>query len=285
MIKQIQIKKEKEVLSLVTGLSFSTVPAWYGATMRNLKMDLIIPKNREGHTPCPAIVWVCGGSFMVVDRSTWLPEMMRFARAGYAVASIEYRTSNEARFPAQLIDVKSAIRYLKAHAKELCIDPNHIYIMGESAGGAMASLVGVTSECREFDQGDYLEYDSTVRGVVDFYGLTDVNHVFKSSGENVPYWTLEAFLGVGYTQDMAKAASAVSYVNDNTPPFLILHGTEDIIVPLQQSQIMYDILQKHHIKSDFYVIEGATHGDDLFYQDEMTERILAFLNEIEKEVI
>ena len=117
MQKQLHVERKREVLSLITNVTFASVPCWYGASRRDLKMDLIVPKNRTNHPACPAIVWICGGAYRVVNRSVWLPEMMRFARAGYVVASIEYRTSNEAIFPAQLIDVKAAVRFLRATRK------------------------------------------------------------------------------------------------------------------------------------------------------------------------
>lgn len=146
MKSSIKIKKTKEVISLITGIAFSNVPCWYDAARRDLQMDLIVPKNRKNHAKCPAVIWICGGAYMVVNHSVWLPEMIRFARAGYVVASIEYRTSNEAQFPAQLVDVKAAVRYLKAHSEQYCIDPDRIFVMGESAGGTMACLIGATAD-------------------------------------------------------------------------------------------------------------------------------------------
>lgn len=277
MKRSLKIQVEQEVLSLLSGISFSCVPAWYDSTMRNLKMDLIIPKHKEGHSPCPAIVWVCGGAYRVVDRSVWVPEMLYFARKGYVVASIEYRTSNEAEFPAALIDGKAAVRYLKAHAKELCIDPERICIMGESAGGTMASLVGVTGDRKEFEQGDNLNVDSRVRAVVDFYGLTDLVHAPLNEGPGVPPWVLQDFLGQNYTEETAAKASAVTYVNGKTPPFMILHGEADPLVPLEQSSQLYETLEKNGIKAEMYIIEGAGHGADEFYQDEVMELVADFL--------
>lgn len=281
MKEMLKIQQKQEVLSLVTGITFANVPSWYGATRRDLRMDLIIPKQRVGHKPYPAIVWICGGAYMVVDHSVWMPEMVRFARAGYVVASIEYRTSNEAQFPAQLIDVKAAVRYLRAHASEFCIDPEHIFVMGESAGGTMACLLGTTGGMSEFDCGDNLNFSSRVQGVVDFYGLTEVNPMSCITGGAVPPWTLDAFLGLTKQEENTWLASAVNHVDRDTPPFMILHGSEDTVVPLAQSQRLYDVLQEKGIKTEFLILEDAIHGDDRFYQDEMVERILVFLEGIE----
>ena len=289
MRKQLCVERKREVLSLIPNVSFSNVPCWYGASRRDLKMDLIAPKNRTKHPACPAIVWICGGAYRVVNRSVWLPEMMRFARAGYVVASIEYRTSNEAIFPAQLIDVKSAVRFLRAHAKEFCVDPGRIYAMGESAGGTMATLLGVTGDQKELDQGDHLDQSSAVQGVVDYYGVVDLSdasaernrmNAAVNQSNDVPYFAFEEFLGVGYGKAEAEKASAIRYISEKTPPFMILHGTKDTVVPMGQSQALYDALQQKGVPCEFVTIEDAVHGDDLFYQDEMTDQVISFLNRL-----
>jgi len=289
MRKQLCIEKKREVLSLITNVTFSNVSCWYDASRRDLKMDLIVPKNRTTHSACPTIVWICGGAYRVVNRSVWLPEMMRFARAGYVVAGIEYRTSNEGIFPAQLIDVKSAVRFLRAHAKEYCVDPDKIFALGESAGGTMASLLGVTAGRKEFDQGDHLDQTSAVQGVVDYYGVVDLSDAsaekdrmaaLAAPNNDVPYFAFEEFLGVGYGKAEAGKASAIRYISEQTPPFMILHGTKDTVVPIAQSEALYDALQKKGISSDFIVLEDAVHGDELFYQDELTDAVLRFLDSI-----
>ena len=289
MRKQLCIEKKREVLSLITDITFSNVSCWYGASRRDLKMDLIVPKNRTNHPACPAVVWICGGAYRVVNRAVWLPEMMRFARAGYVVASIEYRTSNEANFPAQLIDVKSAVRFLRSHAKEFCVDPGRIYAMGESAGGTMASLLGVTGDQKEFDQGDHLDQSSAVQGVVDYYGVVDLSDASAerdrmsaavNQSNDVPYFSFEEFLGVGYGKAEAEKASAIRYISEKTPPFMILHGTKDIVVPMAQSEALSTALQEKGVPCEFVIVEDAAHGDDLFYQDEVTDLVLSFLDHL-----
>lgn len=289
MRKQLCIEKKREVLSLITDITFSNISCWYDASRRDLKMDLIVPKSRTVHPACPAIVWICGGAYRVVNRAVWLPEMMRFARAGYVVASIEYRTSNEANFPAQLIDVKSAVRFLRAHAKEYCVDPGKIFALGESAGGTMASLLGVTGNQKELDQGDHLDQSSAVQGVVDYYGVVDLSDASAerdrmsaaaNQSNDVPYFAFEEFLGVGYGKAEAEKASAIRYLSENTPPFMILHGTKDTVVPMAQSEKLYDALQKQGVPCEFLVVKDAAHGDDLFYQDEVSDAVLQFLNSI-----
>ena len=279
MKKVLKIVPEKEALTLVAGITYARVPSWYGYTKEDLKMDIVLPKCIEGHAPMPAVLWLCGGAFCVVDRSVWMPQMIEFARKGYVVASVNYRTSNAVSFPEPLKDVKAAIRFLRANAAEFCIDPNRIAIMGESAGGTLASLAGTTANMPEFEQGAHLDASSAVQAVVDIYGLVDMSLIPEHSEDaNVADWAMTAFLD-GITPEKAAKASAINYVNENTPPFLILHGTADITVDIANSENLYEKLQKCGVRSDYYALEGAAHGDDMFYQESVYKIIDNFLKE------
>lgn len=280
MKKEISVNVEQEVLSLVTDITYSCVPDWYDAVYTDLKMNLIIPKHRKAHEKMPAILWLCGGAYSVVSNSAWMPELMYFARHGYIVASAEYRTSNKATFPAGIVDVKSAIRYLKAHADSFCIDPEKIFVMGESAGGTYACLAGTTGNVKEWDQGDYLSFDSQVAGVVDYYGPSDIGKTSVIKNDVVPSWATTAFLGEDEYDENARKASAVNYVDEKTAPFLILHGTKDGTVPIEQSNELYEKLQEQGIYAEYYQILGAGHGEDIFYQKKIKELVLAFLDKL-----
>lgn len=269
---------DHEVLSLMTDIAYCTIPSWYGSTRRNLYMDIIAPKVRENHRKLPLIVWFCGGAYRVMDKSVWIPELMYFARRGYVVASVQYRTSNETCFPDPLIDAKTAVRWLKAHADDYCIDPDKVCVMGESAGGTLACLTGLTAGRKEFEQGDFLEQDSSVQAVVDFYGITELRGLeFPYVTQDVPAWTLEDFVGIGYSEEKARMASAISYVSDDTPPVMILHGGADVVVPIAQSELFYEKLQEQGVDSDFYTVAGAGHGADAFYQEETLALVDQFL--------
>lgn len=280
--KTLEVTMKQEVLSLISGISYAVVPSWYDASLKDLKLDLIVPKHRNGHKPCPVIIWLCGGAYMVCDRTVWLPELIRFAREGYAVASVEYRCTNEVTFPQPLIDVKAAIRFLRAHAQEFCLDPDRFYVMGESAGGTMATLVGTTGGMKDFEQGSYLEYDSRVQGIVDFYGPTDfkITERTAAASDDIPDWCMKAFLGTSTYSENLVRASAISYVSEQTPPCLILHGLADQVVDPAHSKAFFKALKSHNVYTECYFLEDAIHGDDLFYQDEMIERILTFLRKI-----
>ena len=276
---QIAVEKKREVYSLITGVTYANVPSWYGATRRDLHMDLIVPKNRVGHAPCPCIVWFCGGAFRVMDRSVWMPELMRFAEAGFVAAGVEYRTGNEAIFAAPLCDAKAAVRFLRAHAADYCIDPERIVSAGESAGGAIACLLGVTGEDKSLDQGDWLDQSSSVAAVVDYYGLADMTISLEGFEGNdiVPPWMLEEALGVRYTRQLAEAASAIRRVTPSAPPHLILQGLDDQVVSPRQSRNYYEMLRENGVAAELLELEGAQHGDDLFFQDEVKDRVLQFL--------
>ena len=284
MKKTLNLKVEHEALTLMTDSAYSRVVSWFGSTMRDLKMDLILPKNRMmGHAPCPAILWLCGGAYKEVNRSVWLPQLVDLAQRGYVIASAEYRTSNEQGFPAALEDAKAAVRFLKANAADFFVDPDRICVMGESAGGTLASLVGVTGGIREFDVGANLEYSSSVDAAVDYYGIVKMDLQKKVSPQAdcaVPGWCMEAFLGADWKE--AERAEAVNYVNENTPPFLIFHGDCDPLVPIANSELFYEILTENGCDAEFYTIAGAVHGDDLFYQKGVMDIVDNFLKRVFK---
>ncbi len=282
MIKEISVTVEQEVLSLATDITYCCVPDWYGVSFSDLKMNLIIPKNRENHALLPAIIWICGGAFSVVSNSAWMPEMLYFARKGYVVAGIEYRTSNKVSFPGGLIDVKSAIRFLKAHAEQFCINKDKIVVMGESAGGTYACLAGMTAENKEFEKGDYLEYDSSVAAIVNFYGPSDFSITSIVQNDIVPAWTLDAFLGENAAEENVKRVSAINYVSEKTPPIMILHGTEDQTVPIEQSDRLYEKLVENGVHVKYYRIKDAVHGEERFFQNEIKDLVLDFLKDILK---
>ncbi len=264
---------------MITDVSYTQVPHWFDdATYRDLKMSLIFPKHRTNHQPLPVIVWLCGGGFLCMDRNVWLPQLIHLAQRGFIIASPEYRTSNETDFPAPLQDIKTAIRYLRANAQRYCIDSNRIYIMGESAGGTYAALCSVTNKDSRYDAGGYPEYSSDVQGAVDFYGCTDFRKLDKLmntiAGQDVLLRAAHFF------REHVDEGSAVLHVNKDTPPTLIFHGDADQLCPIEQSELYYEKLQKEGVRSDFYVLEGAGHGDDLFYQDNIYDIISSFLNEI-----
>lgn len=274
MKKRIRIETREQTYSLITGITYGHAPAWYGTTMRQLQMDMIVPKQRLLCEPRPVIVWICGGAFRLMNRAVWMPTLMHYVKEGFSVAAVDYRVSGEAAYPANVQDVKAAIRYLRAHSAELGIDPGRIAVMGESAGGYLAAMAGLAKGAM-FEQGDWLEQSSEVQAVVNYYGKVDLEMAGDDPGCDADL----RMLMPGASKEHLKAASPVNMVKENAPPFIIFHGENDPLVPIAESEHLYEELTKHGIRADFYIVENEGHGTDAFYQREIQETITAFLKE------
>ena len=281
MIEDRMVVVSQEAWALFSDVTYKNENYWYGEAERPLKLSMYVPKHRKNHGKMPLLVWLCGGAFQVVDRNVWMPQMLVYAKHGYIVASVEYRTVEDVPFPASLVDVKAAIRYLKAHADHYCIDKTRVFVMGESAGGALACQVGIMSGIPEYDIGDFLNESSEVNGVIDFYGPAEnENYEEQIMGDPMMYAAFVQRIGglPEKRQDVLKASSAINYINPNTPPFLIVHGTEDEKVDIAQSERLYNRLVENGIPCDFIRVIGAKHGTDEFYQKEIENIVLAFLD-------
>lgn len=282
MKKSLKLDINQECWSLVTDITYTTVPYWYNATFRDLKASIVIPKARETEKRYPLLIWICGGAFKVMDKDVWWPQWMEFARRGVIVASIEYRTGNEAVFPAALLDVKAAIRYFKENAEKFAIDPNQVFLSGESAGGALAALAG--TDIKESVKVTGERHDNKVRGVIDFYGVVDMSCKIDMDNCNMTAGAEELFIGVeGDRLELLKEASAVNHISEKTPPFLIFHGTKDQLVSIEQSNLLYEKLCKAGVRTDYYILEQEGHGADAFYQAEIMDIIYDFIQSIAEE--
>lgn len=276
----VHIEPKEPQYTVITGLSFAQVDDWYGHIVRDLKMDLIYPEQGDRKSPC--IVWICGGGWLTMNTSAHLAYLCDLARRGFAVASVQYRTSNQAPFPAQLEDVKAAIRYLKAHGERFCIDKDRFGVMGESAGGQLAALTALTGDRKEFDKGDYLEYSSAVQAACPWYVPSDLSKMVTKYPEKMQAGAPESLLiGGNAASDKEKAACAspLSYVTEQSPPFLLLHGTCDRTVPFDQGEMMYRALEEKGADVDLIAIEGADHAEVRFFQREIWDRIAVFFKD------
>lgn len=199
---------------------------------RQLRYDLLQPL---ADTPTPLVIFVKGGAFRNVHRSRFVPALMSLAERGIAVASVEYRTSNECRFPGPLHDVKAAVRYFRAHAGELNIDPTAIAVWGNSAGGTLATILAATNGVAEYEgNGEHLEHCSSVCAVANWYGLVDATAFGGSTDPDSP---VRALLGPPDGPG-DRWFSPATYLGPATPPMLIVHGDSDTVVPPEQSQIL-----------------------------------------------
>ena len=278
MKETIKIQVEAPQYSVVTGTTFAQVDAWFGHTIKDLKMDIIYPEDQERLYPC--IVWICGGAWVTMDRSAHLAYLAGLARSGFVVASVEYRTSNEAVFPAQLVDIKSAIRYLRAHSDRFRINPEQFGVMGESAGGHLTAMAALVND-PAYDTGEYQEYSSQVQAACPWYPPTDVSGFPYESPADAAASPESLMLGrnVMLCKEEAMEACPVTYVSKDAPPFMILHGTDDHTVPFIQGEILHDKLEEAGCDVKLIAIEGADHADKQFFQKETWQRIAEFFHE------
>ncbi len=239
-------------------------------------LDLYLPATG---TNLPLIVWIHGGGWM--EGSKEKPPGLKFLNHGFALASLNYRLSQDAIFPAQLIDCKAAIRWLRAHAAENGIDPNHIGVWGASAGGHLVALLGTTGEVKEFDQGDNPGVSSRVQAVCDWFGPTDLVQLTKSVATNTQQESdspPSRLIGGPVSQNVEKAerANPIHYITKDDPPFLIMHGDKDDVVPLEQSQLLDAALQRAGVPVILRVVPGGEHGGAAFREREELERLYDF---------
>ncbi len=278
MRENLKIKVEAPQYTVVAGVTFAQVDAWFDHTRRDLKMDIIYPEDKTKKYPC--VVWICGGAWIRLDRSAHLAYLAELARSGFVVASVEYRTTNEGAFPIQLTDVKAGIRYLKALSERYHIDPERIGVMGESAGGYLAAMAAL-AEDKAFDMGAFMEYSSKVQAACSWYPPADVTGIVYPSPVEAAASMESMLLGknVMLNREEALKICPVSFVTKDAPPFLIIHGDNDHTVPFSQGEALYDKLEEAGADVKLLVLEGADHADMPFFQEELWQRIIAFFKD------
>ncbi|MGV1683872.1 alpha/beta hydrolase fold domain-containing protein [Sphingopyxis sp. NJF-3] len=215
----------------------------------------------------PLVIYVQGSGWGPQNIYSAIPQLAELAHRGYVVASVEYRPSTVATAPAQIQDVKTAIRFMRAHADEYGIDPDAVGIWGDSSGGHMAALVGTTEGVAAFDTADYPGQSDAVSAVADFYGVSDLRTLGGPPSwldHDAPDSPGSLMLGASplVEPERAAAQSPVHYISPDRkiPPFLLIHGDADAIVPFQQSVELYRALNDAGKAVDFYKVSGGNHG-------------------------
>ena len=241
-----------------------------------LKMDVYYPSENIGRFP--VTMYVHGGGWSSGDKAqgAGVVEISELQQAGFLVVSVNYRLAPEYEFPAMIEDVKCAVRSLRAHADEYNLDPNRIGVWGGSAGGHLVNLLGTTDESAGFDVGEYLEYSSRVQAVVDMFGPADLTVQFEGGYESAS----RVFGGFD-----AALASPVTYVTADDPPFLMLHGEKDALVPIEQSDILLAALQAAGVPAELVPVANAGHsfkpngGQISPSRKEITQLVVTFFEE------
>ena len=247
---------------------------------RSLKLDLYLP-DAEVKNP-PLIVYVHGGAWRAGSRDKVPVRVL--VDAGFAIASVDYRLSPEAVFPAQVHDIKAAIRFLRKNADAHGYDPKRIATAGSSAGGHLAALVGVTNghSVLEGDVGEHGDQSSDVQAIVSFYGASNLTTILSQStphGLSVRVPALELLLGGAPEEksSLAELASPVFHVDAKDPPLFLIHGDQDPQMPVNQSLELVGAYEKAGASVRLEIVHGGTHGGEGFYTADQLAEVAAFL--------
>ncbi len=222
------------------------------------KLDFY-PSKIKALGTSPLIVYIHGGGWMEGDKQNalYLSTIHLLRNEGFHVAAINYRLAPEFPFPAQIIDARCSIRFLRTMAIEFKINPERIGVFGDSAGGHLASLLGLTEKIREWDSAEFSDTSSNVQAVVDLYGPSDLSRLFEDDGSMI--WP-KVFQANDRSDPLLKAASPLTYVRPDAPPMLIIHGDRDTLVPIEQSYWLYEALKLKGAPVELLVIKNAGHG-------------------------
>ena len=243
-----------------------------------LGLDIYLP---EGVVKPPLLVWIHGGAWSSGSKAQVPPGLMN---GGFALASLDFRQSTEARFPAQVHDIKAAVRFLRAKADEYGYRRDRIAIAGSSSGGHLAALVGVTNGHAELEGtiGSHLDQSSSVQAIVSYYGASNLTTILAQStpfGLNMRRPALTRLLGAlpDETEALARLASPVVHVDSTDPPLMLFHGDQDPQMPINQSHELYGAYKALGLDVHLEVVHGAAHGGTTFYAGQNRERVVAFL--------
>jgi acetyl esterase/lipase len=270
-----QIQCGKSPVKSIENVVYATRALPDGKTV-DLKMDIQMPEPRRKR---PVVVFIPGGGFVLAAKESSADLRTYVAEAGFTVASIEYRTTRDsATFRDGIADVKSAIRFLRANAERYAIDTNDVSVWGESAGGYLAAMVGVTNGGKSFEVGNHLNQRSDVQRVVDKFGPSDLAEVaadFDAPTQNATYSSDNLVLYIGKareghvldTQIASTSANPLTYITSSAPPFLLFHGNRDRLVSPSQTLILHSALLAAGVRTTRYVVDGAAHGDMAFMGD------------------
>jgi len=248
-----------------------------------LRLNIVLPSEETAELR-PVVVFVHGGAWRTGNRRSGMRYLLPLARAGYLGVSIDYRLTQQARFPAQLYDAKAAVRWVRAHIADYGGDPQRIAVAGSSAGAQLALLLGLSNGEPELEGavGDELDTSSAVSLIVDWFGPSDLRY----SDEQLDSWEqliMRELLGglPAEVPELAALASPITHIDAADPPVLIIHGTADETVPIALSQKLYEALKAAGVEAEYIEVPGGGHGFFRFTdpdQDELNNMMIDFLD-------
>lgn len=263
----------------------------YGTESKGQCFDLYLPE--EGSGPFPLFVHIHGGGFAFGDkRDDHMDAYLEGIKRGYAVASLEYRLSGEAKFPAAVLDCREAIRYIKTHAAEYFVDPDRIAVLGGSAGGNLAAMVGMNVPNGAFpgEEGREFSCEPCVQVAIDQFGpvrFETMETQARANGVSETHLNAEMmpeskYLGIAVDKappELLTAAYPATYASEAMAPMLVQHGTADHLVPWAQSEeFVKDLTAKGFGHKVQYVpLEGADHEDQMFTAPENMDLVFSFI--------
>ena len=248
-------------------------------TLKKHLLDIYLPANAKGKVPL--VIWVHGGGWLSNDKYADIGYMKttvsEILERGYALVSIDYRFSTQAVFPAQIQDCYQAVSFLYEHAEKYGLDRDRMALMGFSAGGHLASLIGLAANQKANDlYFPQSRKNFQFKAVVDFYGPSDLTLFPKASDPKSPEGLLIGASPIA-RPDLAKTASPVTYVDKNDPPFLIIHGEKDELVSPNHSRLLSGWLTVAGVKNELIIVPNAPHFGNMFDVPEIREKVMEFL--------
>ncbi|MDT8397953.1 MAG: alpha/beta hydrolase [Pseudomonadales bacterium] len=269
---------EGQAMTTITDIEYASVGE------RRLLLDLYLP---ETESAAPLVIWIHGGAWRAGSKNK--PPVLAIVAEGFALASLDFRNSPEAAFPAQMHDIKAAIRFLRAHAGQYAYRPDQIVLWGYSSGGHLAALAGLTGDeaALEGELGNHAGISSAVQAIIDYSGPTNFESILHQStphGLSVRVSALELLLGKAPTdpaiKELLHMASPVHQVDMNAPPLLILHGIQDNQVPINQSLELASAYRTQGRPVEVEWLLEAQHTSGEYFQTPYIRKVADFLHRV-----
>lgn len=282
-------------MAQIDGISRKALDIPYAAESRNQRLDIYLPEAGDG--PFPALIYTHGGGFAFGDkRDDHLQPLLRALDRGIAVVAVEYRFSGEAIFPAAVLDVRQAVRFVKAHAQQYSLDPSRLVAIGGSAGGNLAAMLGMNVPNGAFPGESAAACGGVqpdVLAAVDQFGPTDFKAMDVQARANgvsiadhdLPDSPESRYLGICVAKASAALcdqANPLTYAGERMARLLVQHGTADRLVPYQQSEELVGGLRRKGLgdRVQFTTLEGADHDDMRFATEENLEVVFDFISRV-----